>query len=28
MTTHLALKYAAPEGFFKRLFHRLTAARL
>ena len=28
MSTFLALKYAAPEGFFKRLFHRLTAARL
>ena len=28
MTTYLALKYAKPQGFFKRAFHNLTRARL
>lgn len=28
MTAYLALKYAAPSGFFRRAFHRITRARL
>lgn len=28
MSTFLALKYAPPKGFFKRLFHAVTKARL
>lgn len=28
MSTFLALKYAAPDGLLKRLFHTLTRARL
>lgn len=28
MNTYLALKYSAPSGFFSKLFHNLTKARL